>query len=59
MLNLVSIVGLALNEQVLSAPEEVPRDATDWKLDALILGNGQILRRSRSSNEGGPDQTTA
>jgi hypothetical protein len=36
-------VGLALNEQVLPAQEAVPSDATDYKLDALILGNGELL----------------
>jgi 5-formyltetrahydrofolate cyclo-ligase len=36
-------VGIALNEQVLPAQEAVPSDATDFKLDALILGNGELL----------------
>jgi hypothetical protein len=34
---------MALNEQVLPAQDGVPRDATDHKLDALILGNGELL----------------
>jgi len=39
-------VGLALNEQMLPTEERVPMEKTDRRLDALILGDGSILRRS-------------
>jgi len=39
-------VGLALQEQILPPTESVPMDATDWRLDALIAGDGSLLRRS-------------
>ncbi|KAL8735223.1 MAG: hypothetical protein Q9166_001099 [cf. Caloplaca sp. 2 TL-2023] len=39
------LVGLALDEQVLPEGEEVPTDASDWRLDALILGSTPLLRR--------------
>ncbi|KAF2672581.1 5-formyltetrahydrofolate cyclo-ligase-like protein [Microthyrium microscopicum] len=38
------LVGLGLEEQLLPAEEQVPADATDYKLDALILGSGEVLR---------------
>ncbi|TID23791.1 5-formyltetrahydrofolate cyclo-ligase [Venturia nashicola] len=38
-------VGLALNEQVLPADQTVPMDETDQRIDALILGDGSVLRR--------------
>lgn len=37
-------VGLALAEQVLPPDQSVPMDSTDWRLDALITGAGQVLR---------------
>ena len=37
-------MALALNEQVLPPEETVPSDATDYKLDALIMGNGEVIR---------------
>jgi len=36
-------VGLALNEQLLPREDFVPTDDTDWKLDALVLGDGNVL----------------
>ncbi|KAK8207350.1 5-formyltetrahydrofolate cyclo-ligase-like protein [Phyllosticta capitalensis] len=38
------LVGLALAEQVLPPDQSVPMDSTDWRLDALITGAGQVLR---------------
>ncbi|KAF2489344.1 5-formyltetrahydrofolate cyclo-ligase-like protein [Lophium mytilinum] len=43
------LVGLALAEQLLTAKEFVPMDTTDWRLDALVLGTGQLLRRDDPS----------
>lgn len=37
-------VGLSLEEQLLRQDELVPADATDYKLDALVLGSGEVLR---------------
>ncbi|ORX98127.1 hypothetical protein BCR34DRAFT_607045 [Clohesyomyces aquaticus] len=37
-------VGLSLNEQLLPPNESVPMDSSDFRLDALILGNGQLRR---------------
>ena len=34
-------VGLALTEQLLNDP--LPMDETDWRLDALITGDGEML----------------
>jgi len=39
-------VGLALNEQVLPAGQTVPMDETDQRIDALILGDGSVIRPS-------------
>jgi len=41
-------VGLSLEEQLLPEEENIPSDETDYKLDALILGNGEILRAAES-----------
>jgi len=41
-------VALALNEQVLSPEEYIPSDVTDYKLDALITGKGEIVRASHA-----------
>ncbi|KAF2196359.1 5-formyltetrahydrofolate cyclo-ligase-like protein [Delitschia confertaspora ATCC 74209] len=40
-------VGLSLTEQFLPSTESVPMDDTDYRLDALVLGDGQ-LRRAES-----------
>ncbi|KAF2113308.1 5-formyltetrahydrofolate cyclo-ligase-like protein [Lophiotrema nucula] len=40
-------VGLSLTEQFLPPHESVPMDSSDFRLDALILGNGE-LRRTKS-----------
>ncbi|KAL8671070.1 MAG: hypothetical protein Q9168_004418 [Polycauliona sp. 1 TL-2023] len=39
------LVGLALEEQVLPEGQEVPTDASDWRLDALIAGHKHVHRR--------------
>ena len=39
------IVGLALEEQLLPEDDRIPMDATDWRLEALVVGNGTVLRR--------------
>ena len=38
-------VGLSLNEQLLAHDQEVPRDATDWLLDAVAVGDGSTIRQ--------------
>ncbi|MCJ1260301.1 hypothetical protein MMC22_000161 [Lobaria immixta] len=38
------LVGLALKEQLLMT-EKVPTDASDWPLDALIVGDGSVIRK--------------
>jgi hypothetical protein len=49
-LTLVPTVGLALAEQVLQPPAAVPMAANDWRLDALLIGDGRVLRaESRES----------
>ncbi len=35
-------VGLALDVQFL--PDKIPTDACDWRLDALIVGDGSVIR---------------
>ncbi|KAI9800824.1 MAG: hypothetical protein M1825_003607 [Sarcosagium campestre] len=40
------LVGLALKEQMLPNTEHVPTEDTDWPLDGLVLGDGQILRNT-------------
>jgi hypothetical protein len=40
-------VALGLEEQLLPEGENVPCDVTDYKLDALITGDGQILRADK------------
>lgn len=37
-----SLVGLALDAQLLS--ESVPTDSSDWGLDALVVGDGSVVR---------------
>lgn len=43
------LVGLALKEQILPPAQSVPMDATDWRLDAFVVGNGEILRPNKST----------
>jgi 5-formyltetrahydrofolate cyclo-ligase len=43
---LTTIVGLALTEQLLPSGRHIPMDATDVALDALILGDGTVMRSS-------------
>ncbi|KAL9095253.1 MAG: hypothetical protein Q9165_002509 [Trypethelium subeluteriae] len=43
------LVGFALNEQILSSDQTVPRDASDWQLDALISGHGKLLPAPKST----------
>ncbi|KAF2788913.1 5-formyltetrahydrofolate cyclo-ligase-like protein [Melanomma pulvis-pyrius CBS 109.77] len=37
-------VGLSLTEQFLSPDESVPMDASDYRLNALVLGDGELRR---------------
>ncbi|KAJ9264897.1 hypothetical protein DTO212C5_6883 [Paecilomyces variotii] len=37
------LVALALKEQVLQPPEEIPVSEHDWPVDAVIVGDGQII----------------
>lgn len=37
-----SLVGLALDAQLLS--ESVPTNSSDWRLDALVVGDGSVVR---------------
>lgn len=41
----LTVVGLALEEQVLPVGQEVPANASDWRLDALIVGTKPVRRR--------------
>jgi len=38
-----SLVGLGLKEQILPHGQNVPVDALDWRLDALVIGDGTII----------------
>ncbi|KAI9722509.1 MAG: hypothetical protein M1828_004756 [Chrysothrix sp. TS-e1954] len=38
-----SLVALALEEQILPRDQEVETDATDWKVDAIVSGAGEVL----------------
>ena len=38
----VLLVGLALDVQLL--PDKIPTDAFDWRLDALVIGDGSVIR---------------
>ncbi|KAF2732978.1 5-formyltetrahydrofolate cyclo-ligase-like protein [Polyplosphaeria fusca] len=40
-------VGLSLNEQLLLPTDLVPMDASDFRLDALVLGNGELHRSEK------------
>ncbi|KAF1982630.1 5-formyltetrahydrofolate cyclo-ligase-like protein [Aulographum hederae CBS 113979] len=39
---LPTLVGMALNEQLLPGDETVPMDATDYRVDALVTGDGKM-----------------
>lgn len=41
------LVGLALKEQILLPAQSIPMDSTDWRLDALVVGDGEILRSNK------------
>ena len=45
MLTRSSLVGLALDVQLLL--DKVPTDASDWRLDALIVGDGSFLTKPK------------
>ena len=49
MLTRSPLVGLALDVQLLL--DKVPTDASDWRLDALIVGDGSFLRKPREIPE--------
>ncbi|KAF3903813.1 hypothetical protein AA313_de0204814 [Arthrobotrys entomopaga] len=38
-------VGVALKEQFLNVPTEVPTGEKDWSLDTIIVGSGSLIRR--------------
>lgn len=38
------LVGLALEEQLLPEGQSVPTNDTDWPVDALIVGDGRVIR---------------
>lgn len=40
-------VALALEEQMLSSPDELPVSHHDWPVDSLIVGDGRVLVRQR------------
>lgn len=40
-------VALALKEQMLSSPDELPVSHHDWPVDTLIVGDGRVLVRQR------------
>ncbi|MCJ1416424.1 hypothetical protein MMC32_002760 [Xylographa parallela] len=40
------LVGLALKEQLLPDGQAIPTTSTDWKLDALIVGDGSYHRKT-------------
>ncbi|KAK4696884.1 5-formyltetrahydrofolate cyclo-ligase, partial [Lecanoromycetidae sp. Uapishka_2] len=43
------LVGLALDMQLLPEDQVIPTDASDWKLDALVVGDGTVLRKAVDS----------
>jgi 5-formyltetrahydrofolate cyclo-ligase len=43
---LTDSVGLSLTDQLLPSGEQIPMDDTDVRLDALIVGDGSVIRRS-------------
>ncbi|KAL1620681.1 hypothetical protein SLS54_006037 [Diplodia seriata] len=48
MANSEQLVGLALKEQLLLPAQSIPMDATDWRLDALVVGDGEVLRSTKA-----------
>ena len=40
-------LALALEEQMLSSPDELPVSHHDWPVDSLIVGDGRVLVRQR------------
>lgn len=40
-------MALALKEQMLSAPDEIPVASHDWLVDVLIVGNDRCAYRQR------------
>ena len=49
MLTRSSLVGLALDVQLLL--DKVPTDASDWRLDALIVGDSPVLTKPKELPE--------
>ena len=49
MLTRSPLVGLALDVQLLLG--KVPTDASDWRLDALIVGDGSLLAKPKETPE--------
>jgi len=41
----VPLVGVALREQILRTPEFVPTSETDWKLDLIVVGDGEVIQK--------------
>ncbi|MCJ1471137.1 hypothetical protein MMC07_009785 [Pseudocyphellaria aurata] len=39
------LVGLALKEQLFNNEQKIPTDESDWPLDALIVGDGSVIRK--------------
>ena len=48
----VASVGLALDVQLLPEHQSIPSDASDSQLDALVVGNGVTIRRTKSVGQG-------
>jgi 5-formyltetrahydrofolate cyclo-ligase len=46
-----TVVGLSLTEQFLPPNESVPMDSSDFRLDALITGDGQLHRAERGASK--------
>lgn len=44
---LTPTVALALREQMISSPDELPVSHHDWPVDSLIVGDGRVLVRQR------------
>jgi hypothetical protein len=43
---LTTLVGLTLTDQLLPEGEHIPMDDTDVQLDAVIAGDGSVIRSS-------------
>lgn len=50
--DMIAVVGLALEEQILPEGQEVPTNASDWRLDALIAGHQAVRRRKLHDRKG-------